>query len=104
MKYNFYVYLFIMAGVTYLIRAIPILSVREKITNRFLNSFLYYLPPTVLSVMTIPGIFYATKSIVSAILGFLAALVFAYLGKDLMKVAALSCGMVLLVEIIQKFI
>ena len=53
-------YLLVMAGVTYLIRDLPLVLVRKKIKNRFLQSFLYYIPYTVLSAMTFPAILYAT--------------------------------------------
>ena len=49
-----------MAIVTYLIRAIPLVLVKHKIKNKFFNSFLYYIPYTVLAAMTIPAIFTAT--------------------------------------------
>lgn len=57
---NYYVYLLVMSLVTYLIRMIPFVLVKKKIKNRFLLSFLYYVPYAVLSVMTIPAIFYST--------------------------------------------
>lgn len=49
-------YLLVMAIVTYLIRAIPLVLVKHKIKNKFFNSFLYYIPYTVLAAMTIPAI------------------------------------------------
>ena len=36
-------YLLVMAIVTYLIRAIPLVLVKHKIKNKFFNSFLYYI-------------------------------------------------------------
>ena len=59
-------YLLVMAIVTYLIRAIPLVLVKHKIKNKFFNSFLYYIPYTVLAAMTIPAIFTATGSLISA--------------------------------------
>ena len=44
---------------------------RKKITNRYLLSFLYYIPYTVLAVMTVPAVFYATSSPISALFGVL---------------------------------
>jgi len=104
MKYNFYIYLAVMAVVTYLIRLIPILFVRKKTKNRFINSFLSYMPSAVLSVMTVPAIFYSTNFRISAIVGFGTALLTASLGKTLMQVAAISCLSVFLVEIVIKYI
>ena len=66
-------YLFVMAIVTYLIRAIPLVLVKHKIKNKFFNSFLYYIPYTVLAAMTIPAIFTATGSLISAIAGLVVA-------------------------------
>ena len=98
MSNRFLVYLAAMAGITYLIRMLPLLLVRKKIENKFIVSFLYYLPCSVLSVMTVPAIFYASGSKLAAALGFLTAAVAAYFGKSLMKVAVLSCITVLIAE------
>lgn len=93
-----------MAGVTYLVRAIPIALIKEKIKNRFVLSFLHYIPYTVLSVMTVPAIFYATNNPITAAVGFGVAIVAAFLNGSLVQVAALSCIGVLIIEIIIKFI
>ena len=104
MNYNFWIYLLVMAGITYLIRMLPMVLIKNKIKNRFILSFLYYVPYTVLSVMTIPAIFYSTSSIVSALVGFVAAMVTAYYGKSLLKVAATSCAVVFVAEMIMKLL
>ena len=98
MKINFYIYLLVMAGVTYLIRMIPLILVKSKIKNKFLLSFLYYIPYAVLSVMTIPAIFYSTASKLSALVGFLVAVVLAYFEKSLTKVAVYACIVVFVTE------
>ena len=54
---GFFVYILVMAGITYLIRMLPMVLIKKKITNRFVLSFLHYIPYTVLSVMTVPAIF-----------------------------------------------
>lgn len=102
MRYSFFVYLAVMAGVTYLIRMLPLAAISKKIENRFIISFLYYLPSSVLSIMTLPAIFYATDSRISALAGFVAAAVFAYKGKSLMKVAVISCAAVFVAEYLIK--
>ncbi len=102
--YSFAVYLIAMAGITYLIRMLPLVLVKKKIKNKFILSFLYYIPYAVLSVMTIPAIFYSTSYIISAIVGFVVAFVLAYMKKSLVTVAALSCVGVFLTELIMKFI
>lgn len=96
---NFFLYLLVMAGVTYLLRMIPMVLVRKKITNRFILSFLYYIPYTVLSVMTVPAIFFATD-LIPAIAGFVVALFLGYREKSLVTVAMVSCAAVLVVECI----
>ncbi len=101
---KFWLYLLVMAGVTYLIRMIPLVLVKKKIKNSFLYSFLYYIPYAVLSVMTIPAIFYAVEHKISAIFGFLAAVITAYFGKGLVVVAAISCSAVFVSEMIIRFI
>ncbi len=97
---RFLVYLLVMAGVTYLIRAVPLVLVKKKIRNRFLRSFLYYVPYAVLGVMTVPAIFYSTSSPVSAAIGFAVAMVLAYFEKGLLTVAAAACGTVLITELL----
>lgn len=102
MMNNFWVYLLVMAGITYLIRMLPMVLMKNKIKNRFILSFLYYIPYTVLSVMTIPAIFYSTSGVVSAIAGFLAAVVMSFFRKSLLKVAATSCAVVFVTEFLMK--
>lgn len=96
--YGFWVYLVIIAGSTYLIRAIPFAAVQKKITNRFIRSFLYYIPYTVLSAMTFPAALYATGNIIAASAGLAVAIIFAIKGKSLTVVAALSCATVFICE------
>ena len=62
------------------------------------------MPYAVLSVMTIPAIFYATSYTTSAVIGFIAAVIFAFLEKSLVKVAAFSCIAVLITELIINYI
>ena len=95
---NFGIYLLVCAGVTYLVRMLPMVLVKKEIKNRFILSFLYYMPYAVLSVMTVPAIFYATSYKLSAIIGFAVAVLFAYFEKSLVKVAAFSCVAVLVTE------
>lgn len=85
---NFLIYLVVMAGVTYLIRILPLVLVRRKIKNRFISSFLYYVPYSVLSVMTVPAIFYSTGHILSAAVGTVVAVILSYNRKSLIVVAA----------------
>ena len=101
-KIPFVFYLLTMAGVTYLIRMLPLVFIKKKIQNRFLLSFLYYIPYAVLSVMTIPAIFYSTPHTLSAIIGFIVAVILAIRKKSLLTVALASCGVVLIVEMLMN--
>ena len=94
----------IMALVTYLPRMLPLVLVKKKIKNRFLLSFLYYVPYAVLSVMTVPAIFYATSSPWSALAGFAVALILAFFEKSLLTVAIFSSAAVFVTEIILPLI
>ncbi len=100
MKYSFFVYLLVMAGITYLIRMLPLVLMRKKIENRFVLSFLYYVPYAVLSAMTFPAIFYSTGNVISATVGTIVALALAYFEKSLLTVAAISCLAVYLANFI----
>ena len=96
-------YILVMAGVTYLVRVLPLLLIKKEIKNPLILSFLHYIPYAVLTVMTIPAIFYSTSYLVSACVGLAVALILSYLGKSLTTVALLSCVGVLITEIILKF-
>ncbi len=97
---NFYIYLLIMAGSTYLIRVIPFVIIRKKIKNQFINSFLYYIPYTVLTAMTFPAAVFVTGHIVSAVLGLVVSSVLAIKGKSLTVVACMCCLVVLICELL----
>lgn len=93
-----YIYIFVMALVTYLIRVIPLTLVRGRIENRFVRSFLYYVPYTCLTAMTFPAILYATGSIWSALAGVVVAVILAFYNKSLVTVAAMACVAVYVAE------
>ena len=95
---EFWIPLLVMAGVTYLIRMIPLALLRRKIKNRFILSFLYYVPYAVLSAMVVPAIFTATGSLISAAVGFAVAVMLAYFRRSLVTVAACSSAAVFLCE------
>ncbi len=95
---KFLPYLLVMAGVTYLVRVVPFILINKKIENRFINSFLYYIPYTVLAAMTFPAILYATGNIVSAVAGLLVAIVISFRGRSLIIVAVGACAAVFITE------
>lgn len=88
---SFWIYLAIIAGSTYLIRALPFAAVKKKITNPFISSFLYYIPYTVLAAMTFPAALYASGNVIAASIGLAVAVIFAIRGAGLTLVAAASC-------------
>lgn len=88
----FFAYLLVMAGTTYLIRAVPFTLCKEKIKNRFIQSFLAYVPYAVLGAMTFPGIFYSTGNTLASGVGTAVALVLAFCNRSLTTVALAACG------------
>ena len=78
--------------------------IREKIKNKFILSFLYYVPYAVLSAMVIPAIFYVSGSLASAIVGFLVAVIASLFNRGLITVACLSCVSVLVTELVLKYL
>lgn len=101
---DFWIYLIILAGSTYLVRAIPFAAMRKKIENRFVKSFLYYIPYAVLSAMTLPAAFFATGNVISGAAGLLIGGFFAYRGKGLTFVAVVSCAAALVAECIIRLV
>ena len=90
----------VMALVTYLVRVLPIVIFRKKITNRTVKSFLYYVPYAVLSAMTFPAIFTSTGTYPSAIAGCAVAVTLAYFKKGLLTVAVGAAAAVFIVQMI----
>lgn len=90
----------VMAVVTYLIRVLPMVIFRKKITNVWIKSFLYYVPYAVLSAMTFPAIFTSTGSYPSAIAGCSMAVILAYFKKGLLTVAVGAAAAVFIVQLI----
>lgn len=104
MSHNIYLYILVMAVVTYLIRMLPLALAKKEITSPFIKSFLYYVPYACLAAMTFPAILSATASVISAAAGFAVALIAAYKEKSLLSVALMACGAVFIVERILEFI
>lgn len=90
----------VMALVTYLIRCIPMVVFRKKIKSRWVQSFLYYVPYTVLTAMTVPAVFTSTGSVLGASLGCMVAVVLAYFKKGLLTVALCSAFVAFLIQFI----
>ena len=92
---NIWIYILVSAGVSYIIRATPLVLIRREITNPTLRSFLYYVPYVTLAVMTFPAIVEATQSPVAGALALAAGAVLAWRGGSLFLVAAVCCLVVL---------
>ncbi len=86
-----YLYILLMAIVTYLIRALPLTLIRKEIKSNFVRSFLHYVPYATLAAMTFPAILSATDYVVSSIMGFMVALVLAFNKRSLLTVAGFAC-------------
>ena len=84
-------YLAVMAGVTYLIRMLPLTVFRREIKSVFIRSFLHYVPYAVLAAMTIPGILTSTGDVRTAVAGLIVAVAMAWRGMSLLSVAIGAC-------------
>jgi branched-subunit amino acid transport protein len=104
MPNNFFIYVAVMAGVTYLIRMLPLAIFKKKIESNFIKSFLFYVPYAVLGAMTFPAILSSTGNMISAAAGLLVAVVLAFREKDLLTVAMVSCAMVFVTEWVQRMV
>lgn len=99
MNHSVYVYILVMAGVTYLIRMLPLVLFKKEITSPFVKSFLYYVPYACLAAMTFPAILTAPESgMIAGAAGLIVALFAAFHEKSLLTVALCACGAVFAVE------
>ncbi len=96
---DYILYILVMAGVTYLIRMLPMTLIKSKIRSSFVQSFIYYVPYAVLSAMTIPKIFYSTPDLLPSLFGLAAAVSVAFFGRSLLTVALCAVGAVLAGEL-----
>ena len=98
MSGKIYLYILVCAAVSFLIRELPLTLIRKPITNRFLRSFLFYVPYVTLAVMTFPAIVQATQSPIAGALALVLGMVLAFNGASLFTVAASCCAVVLIAE------
>ena len=98
MKHEMFLYILVMTAVTFAIRLLPLTLLRRPIRNRFLRSFLYYVPYVTLAVMTFPAIVEATRTPIAGAAAFVFALFLAWNGASLFRCAAGASIMVLIVE------
>ncbi len=86
---NNYLYIAVMAGVSFLIRVLPMTIIRKQIKSRFIRSFLFYVPYVTLAVMTFPAIITASSNPLSGAVALAAGIVLAWFGGGLFPVAVL---------------
>ena len=96
---NIYLYILTMGLVTYLVRALPLTLIRKEIRNKYIWSFLYYIPYTTLAVMTFPAIMESTRSPFAGLLALLAGGFCSWKGWNLFQVACIACVTVYLAEL-----
>ena len=99
MRGNVYIYIFIMAGVSYLIRTLPLTLIRREIKSTFIKFFLHYVPYVTLAVMTFPAIVEATNSPIAGFLALVVGILAAWFGRSLLTVAVLCCLTVFVAEL-----
>lgn len=100
MEHNPYLYILVMFAVTYAIRVIPLTLLRKPITNRFVKSFLFYVPYVTLALMTFPAIVDATSDPMYGIIAFVLGLVLAWISGNLFVVEAFCCLAVLILNLV----
>ena len=98
MQNNVYIYIGIMALVTYLMRVLPMTIFRKEIKNKPIRSFLYYVPYVTLTVMTFPAILEATGSVWSGLAALVVGVLVAWKGGSLLIVSVVSCAIVFIIE------
>lgn len=94
--YSIGTYIFVISFVTLVIRVLPLTVIHRKIKNKFIRSFLYYVPYATLAVMTFPSIIEASGNRLGGTAAFIAGLTAAYFGQSLFNVAVICCAVVLL--------
>ncbi len=99
MKHNIYLYIIVMALVTYAIRVLPLTLIRREIRNTFIRSFLYYVPYVTLAVMTFPAIINDTQSPIAGALALITGIAAAWRGLSLFHVACCCCAVVFAAEL-----
>ena len=98
MNTKIYLYIAVCAGISFLIRELPLTLIRRPIKSRFLRSFLFYVPYVTLAVMTFPSIVNATSSPIAGLAALVLGIAAAWLGANLLQVAVGCCAVVLVLE------
>ena len=98
--HNNWIYIFIMALTTFIIRALPMTLIRKPIKNNFIKSFLYYVPYITISIMTFPSIIEATNSLFAGIVALILGIIASYKNVSLIGVASICCLSVFIIELL----
>ena len=88
----------ILGAVCWIMKIIPFVFFKDKIKNKFLNSFLYYIPFAIMTSMIIPEVFNSTSSLWSAIIGVIVTIILGLSGQNLLVVSLLSTASVFIFE------
>ena len=100
MTHNHYIYIAVMALVSYAIRILPLTLIRKPIKNRFIQSFLSYVPYVTLAVMTFPAIVNATQSPAAGAMALVVGIAAAWFGASLFQVSVACCAVVFVLELL----
>ena len=90
----------VIAVLTYLIRLLPLVLFKKKITNIYVQSFMEYIPCVVLSCMTFPAIFTCTQNVFSSLAGSVTAIFLGWKSRSLVEVACAAVVSALAVELL----
>ena len=104
MSGNIWIYIGVMALVSLAVRVLPLTLIRGQIENRFIRSFLYYVPYVTLAVMTFPAILAAPQVPLAGVLALIIGVIAAWRGMNMIGIAVLCCGVVLLCETFMRFL
>ena len=100
MQHSIPLYIAVMSAVTLSVKILPLTLIRRPINNRFIRSFLYYVPYVTLAVMTFPAIVQATDTPVAGAVALVGGTVAAWFGASLCQGAATWCALVFVFELI----
>ena len=96
-KHSIILYILLGILVTNFIRVLPMVLIKGPIKNRFVRSFLYYVPYVTLAVMTFPDMVLATPTPLAGFLALVVGIVAAWKRLGLFPVAIICCIIVYLV-------
>jgi branched-subunit amino acid transport protein len=98
-NYRITIYILIAIIVTNLIRVVPMALIKGPIRNRFVRSFLYYVPYVTLAVMTFPDMILTTPTPLPGVVALIAGIIAAWFRLGLFPVAAICCIIVYLMTL-----